>query len=125
MKICSSCKLHEPRPKGRYCVPCHAQYMRQWRRTHEMSAEQRRKDTCRSYAHVYLRRGKLVRSDCVSCGSVESQMHHPDYSRPLHVVWLCRPCHLALHASEGQHNASRGTFSAQFAQRRLLVSSDG
>jgi len=89
-----------------------------------MSEEQRRKDTCRSYAHVYLRRGKLVRKDCASCGSGETQMHHPDYSRPLHVVWLCRPCHLELHASEKQI-APRGAFSAGLARRRLLVPSDG
>lgn len=24
-------------------------------------------------------------------------MHHPDYSKPLEVVWMCRPCHLAEH----------------------------
>jgi hypothetical protein len=42
-----------------------------------------------------LRHGRLVRPDkcqkCPSLGPLEA--HHPDYSRPLDVEWLCRPCH--------------------------------
>lgn len=26
------------------------------------------------------------------------EAHHPDYSRPLDVVWLCRPHHMQVHA---------------------------
>lgn len=37
----------------RGCQVCHARYMREWRREHSMTAEQRRKDNCRSYAGVY------------------------------------------------------------------------
>lgn len=37
---------------------------------------------------------------CVACGNAEAQMHHPDYSQPLFVEWLCRPCHLDHHQSE-------------------------
>ena len=46
-----------------------------------------------------IRAGKLVRpTRCSRCdheGSVEG--HHPDYSRPLCVVWVCRKCHLEIH----------------------------
>jgi len=32
---------------------------------------------------------------CKICGSTENlQRHHPDYSKPLEVVTLCRTCHL-------------------------------
>jgi hypothetical protein len=24
-------------------------------------------------------------------------MHHPDYSRPLLIIWMCRDCHRELH----------------------------
>lgn len=61
-----------------------------------MSDEQRKKDNCRSYAHVYLRRGKLQRKPCSVCGG-KAEMHHPDYDEPLIIEWLCRRHHLALH----------------------------
>lgn len=89
-----------PRREGqRSCKSCHAAYMREWRQHQELTAEQRKKDNARSYAGVYKRRGLLTQADCVSCGSVESQMHHEDYDQPLEVTWLCRPCHLKWHRS--------------------------
>lgn len=46
-----------------------------------------------------VERGKLVRakfcSQCDAFGRIEA--HHPDYSKPLEVVWLCRQCHSAIH----------------------------
>lgn len=62
-----------------------------------MTEAQRVKDSARSYAGVYLKRGKIERESCVDCGNPESQMHHPDYGRPLEIVWLCRPCHMLRH----------------------------
>ena len=53
----------------------------------------------RSYAHVYLKRGKLKKEPCQECGDLISEMHHPDYSKPLKIIWLCRVCHLELHRS--------------------------
>jgi len=72
--------------------------MREWRKTNRLSGEALRRANARSYANTYLGRGKLQRQDCETCGNTESEMHHPDYDRPLDVVWLCRPCHVALHA---------------------------
>ena len=78
----------------------HAAYMREWRKAHPLSAEQRRKDNCRSYARVYLGYGRLTREPCFVCDAADAQMHHPDYAEPLNVVWLCRKHHLWLHATE-------------------------
>lgn len=56
------------------------------------------KMNARAYARVYLSRGKLTKPDtCERCSNAP-QMHHPDYSQPLLVRWLCRVCHLAEHA---------------------------
>jgi hypothetical protein len=42
-----------------------------------------------------IRRGRIVRPDrCDSCGTAcKPEAHHPDYSRPLEVEWLCSTCH--------------------------------
>ena len=47
-----------------------------------------------------IRDGKLVRPEnCSHCHKVcKPHGHHPDYSKPLDVVWLCAECHTALHA---------------------------
>jgi len=84
-----------------YCHSCHASYMRRTRPEYrQLSMWEKLKSCARSYANVYQRRGKLRREPCAACGSPEAQKHHPDYANPLIVVWLCRPCHTVLHASE-------------------------
>lgn len=97
---CSSCKKPNTRLKQRYCLACHAAYTRKWRKTHPLNEEQQRKSNCRAYANVYHHRGHLRRKPCQVCGDGNSEKHHPDYARPLYVIWLCRRCHLDLHASE-------------------------
>lgn len=98
MSQCSRCQNPSDRKGQRLCKTCHAASMRAWRLTHALTAIQRFKDACRSYASVYLKRGKIQKLPCEQCGEENSQMHHPDYGKPLLVVWLCRVCHLALHA---------------------------
>lgn len=46
---------------------------------------------------VAVRKGILVKQPCKQCGASKAQAHHPDYSKPLDVVWLCDPCHRAEH----------------------------
>jgi len=98
MKLCIKCGLNERRALGQqYCRECHNAYQRAWRKTHPLSAEARHKDNCRSYAGQYLRYGLIERYPCEICDEGESEMHHPDYAKPLDVRWLCRKHHLALH----------------------------
>lgn len=88
------------RKNGRHpwCRSCKNRAMREFRSTHPLTAEQRKKDIARSYAHVYLKRGKLIRPEkCPICGEKSKlQMHHSDYDRPLMIEWLCEPCHRAF-----------------------------
>jgi hypothetical protein len=96
-----SCSCGNPlRPLQRNCLSCHSLSMRKHRASNPLSDTQRTKDICRSYAQVYLRRGKIVREPCSVCAAPIAQMHHSDYSKPLQITWLCRPCHLALHRTE-------------------------
>lgn len=45
-----------------------------------------------------LRDKRLFRMPCQQCGVAQSEAHHPDYSRPLDVVWLCRSHHREVHS---------------------------
>ena len=44
-----------------------------------------------------LRRGLLKKTPCLVCGVENVEGHHPDYSRPMDVVWLCTPHHKEVH----------------------------
>lgn len=45
-----------------------------------------------------IRDGNLQKQPCICCGAGKVEAHHPDYSRPLDVVWLCIPHHKEVHA---------------------------
>lgn len=56
----------------------------------------------RAYYRVGLavENGELEKPEkCTRCGfeTDELDAHHPDYSRPLDVEWLCRRCHKREH----------------------------
>jgi hypothetical protein len=107
IRTCPKCqKLHNRNHS--YCNECHAAYVREWRQTHPLSEMAQMKANARSYANVYLKRGKLTKGPCEDCGVEEAEMHHEDYSRPLEVTWLCRQCHLDRH-----HDAGLGCDSVQ------------
>ena len=40
---------------------------------------------------------KLIKVPCLVCGAEKVEAHHPDYSAPLAVVWLCRQHHRQIH----------------------------
>jgi hypothetical protein len=44
-----------------------------------------------------VRDGRLKKTPCMVCGALEVEGHHPDYSRPLDVVWLCMLHHKQAH----------------------------
>jgi hypothetical protein len=95
--LCSGCAVEHGRIGQRYCLACHAKYMREHRPKHsELPRIQRKNANARAYANVYQRRGLLVPKPCEKCGE-SAQKHHDDYRKPLAVRWLCRPCHLELH----------------------------
>jgi hypothetical protein len=52
--------------------------------------------------HRAVQSGKLIKpTECSKCYATPKrrwiQAHHPDYTKPLEVVWLCRDCHYAEH----------------------------
>ncbi len=47
-----------------------------------------------------IRDGRLIRGSCRVCRAMPAQAHHPDYSRPLEVDWLCFRCHREIAHSQ-------------------------
>ena len=53
----------------------------------------------RTYSGLYAKIRKLYPNPepCVICGVMGEHRHHPDYTKPFDVVWVCSPCHRKLH----------------------------
>ena len=59
----------------------------------------------RRKAHIALwnaiKAGKITPQPCFICGE-KAEAHHPDYSRPLSVTWLCSEHHKAAHRAAAE-----------------------
>lgn len=71
------------------------EYYQKWSKTE--NAKKYR--VSRKKVYIALKNGKLIKPNkctlCFSDGKVEA--HHPDYEKPLEVVWLCKSCHGKVH----------------------------
>lgn len=87
-KIAERVKRYRATPAGKQTQ--HAKDQRQRERWPDKIA-------ARQATLVAKRAGKVCEQPCARCGCLDVEAHHPDYSRPLNVVWLCKPCHRAEH----------------------------
>lgn len=62
-------------------------------------ADNREKHLARAYLHYYVKKGTVRKpTKCEDClQEVRVEGHHPDYTKPLQVNWLCRKCHESRH----------------------------
>lgn len=74
------------------------------------SEEEKRR--ARYLLSLAVQRGEIVPPEvCDHCGKNRNrrngkrhsgiEAHHPDYSRPLYVMWLCKLCHADVHHRGG------------------------
>lgn len=66
-------------------------HKRQWLKNNPERAK------CRDKTRWAIYSGKLKKEPCAICGELDVDAHHPDYSQPLDVIWLCRPHHQEIH----------------------------
>jgi len=83
--------------RGKYCRQCHNAYMREWRKTHGPTDEDIRKGKVRARTRYLVKKGVIKKESCDVCADSTVQAHHPDYSKPELVIWLCPTHHHDLH----------------------------
>lgn len=112
------------------CLCCHREYMTHQRELHperyrEINRESIKRNShkwhdtwaeyqrkyCKKYPdrhrangvlNYHVKRGNIVPSKvCQLCGAEsKTEGHHPDYTKPLAVLWLCAVCHRRAHKDE-------------------------
>jgi site-specific recombinase XerD len=60
-------------------------------------AKNRNKYIANSKVRYAISTKKIKQEPCIKCGAQKSEAHHPDYSKPLEVVWLCDYHHKEEH----------------------------
>jgi len=107
--ICKSCYSAYNRKHYRDNFEHYAAYQRERNKKPEVkrakafsyarwSRQNREKVRAQGVVGYAARKGLLVKTDCVECGSSEHiHGHHEEYSKPLEVVWLCAKCHHKRH----------------------------
>lgn len=71
-----------------------AEYQRRYR------AKSPEKYRARTLLRSAVRAGKIKRQPCYHCGSLKTEAHHHDYSKPLDVRWVCFKCHRSKEHSQ-------------------------
>jgi hypothetical protein len=103
-KICANKRFKEYSKTDHY-IKIRKEYYEKIRLTDKYKANVKRKTLIyrkkypeKRIAHYmiynHVKSGKIKRLPCEICGDINSQAHHPDYSKPLDVVWLCVKHHV-------------------------------
>lgn len=72
-------------------------HRRERARIYQQRPEERIKASARQKTRLAVLSGKLEKKPCESCGEIKVEAHHPDYSKPLEVIWLCLKHHRQIH----------------------------
>lgn len=94
-KVCSRCHRREPAKDQRYCSTCKNEKQRERRLF--IKEPYTKKALARRLACLAVARGKIEPKECEVCGEpVGVTKHHPNYAKPLLVVFACKDCHRRL-----------------------------
>jgi len=71
-------------------------YQRNWRATHPVARRAGHE------VEMAVKTGTMIRPNrCSKCGqSTRLHGHHPNYTDPLNIVWVCSSCHRLIHLDE-------------------------
>lgn len=108
---CKACTRYDVRENRKKRVEYYNEYDRQRSKKPErIQAITAKRDPVKHAAGLALRyavkRGTVKKLPCEVCGEVRSEAHHPDYSKPLDVMWLCRKHHANVHRMEPEKHTN-------------------
>ncbi len=113
--ICPICKKDKPKcdyhknkrnPRGihSYCKECRSLLRRGTKRekgnplrSQKWRDKNKHKARVEAKARWAFKKGLIEKRPCKVCGGLISEMHHPDYSKPHEVIWLCDYHHSMIH----------------------------
>lgn len=117
--------------KGKYCshkcsIAANMEYKRgdshhNWKggklaASQRYSKKNKLKQCCRQITRGAIGLGWIERKPCEVCGNPAAQIHHPDYSQPFLVYFLCRKHHLEAH--DGNFHNTPSHSATQFLSPR-------
>jgi hypothetical protein len=80
-------------------------YQRLWRKKHPEdnlrhinNSIEAFKRKARQLLRNAIRNGVMKKQPCKVCKDQKAQAHHPDYNKPLAVIWLCPLHHAQIHS---------------------------
>jgi len=104
--ICARC-LKEPVTtlNSSYCRECRKAYKREYYARNKLAIQQYYRGegavakAARKAVDNAVASGQLTRPQICSVCGIEAaiEAHHPDYTQPLTVIWLCNTCHVEVH----------------------------
>ena len=77
------------------CKKCFLKKNRKY--VEKYQAKDPEKNKARWALRAAVKSGIVVKGSCKICKSQKAQGHHPDYSKPLKVIWLCTKHHEDIH----------------------------
>lgn len=63
----------------------------------QQRARNPQKVRCRQIFRQEVKMGRIVPEPCEVCGAIPTEAHHPNYSKPFKVNWLCTTHHSEVH----------------------------
>lgn len=79
---------------GRKRKQGYTKIVREWERKHPDARK------ARGIVRLAIKKGIIIKPNiCEHCNrdNIRIEGHHPDYNKPLSVIWLCNSCHKTLH----------------------------
>ena len=112
-KQCSDKPSNYNRKRHHFCSSdCYADYRKNVMKPHEQNSykgggmsvkDKNIRIKARSALNHAVRDKNIKRLPCEVCGNKKSEGHHHDYSKPLHVKWLCDTHHHEEHKRTNQN----------------------